>query len=130
MPDGCIFHNAWDSCLAQRHTSTCKRTKCTESSISAHELSPVIQAFGNLNSVALDTFAHDSPPTVKAFKILSEEHSFCERLNPLQFRAGTKGACPYSFLNEEVYVWVAPLGDPTGRPRAALVSPALRLLLP
>ena len=74
--------NAWDSRLAQRHTSTCKRTKSTESSISAHELSLVIQAFGNLNSVALGTFMHDSPPTIKASRVLSEDHSFCKRLKP------------------------------------------------
>ena len=75
-------YNAWDSRLAQRHTSTCKRAKSTESSISAHELSPVIQAFGNLNSEALGTFTHDSPPTIKASKALSEDHPFCKRLKP------------------------------------------------
>ena len=74
--------NAWDSCLAQRCTSTCKRAKSNGSSISAHELSLVIQAFGNLNSVALGTFTHDSPSTIKAFKVLSEDHSFCKRLKP------------------------------------------------
>ena len=74
--------NAWDSCLAQRHTSTCKRTKSTGLSISAHELSLAIQAFGNLNSVALDTSTHDSSSTIKASKVLSEDHSFCKRLKP------------------------------------------------
>lgn len=74
--------NAWDSRLAQRHTSTCKRAKSTESSVSAHELSLVMQALGNLNSVALDTFTHESPPTIKASKVLSEDHSFCKRLKP------------------------------------------------
>ena len=75
--------NAWDSCLAQRRTPTCKRTKSNGSSISAHELSLVIQAFGNLNSVALSTFTHDSPSTTKALKVLSEDHSFCKRFRPL-----------------------------------------------
>ena len=74
--------NAWDSCLAQRCTSTCKRTKSNGSSISAHELSLVIQAFGNLNSVALGTFTHGSPPTIKVSKVLPEDHSFCKRLKP------------------------------------------------
>ena len=74
--------NAWDSRLAQRHTSTCKRAKSTESSISAHELSLVVQAFENLNSEALGTFTHDSPPTIKVSKVLSEDHSFCKMLKP------------------------------------------------
>ena len=74
--------NAWDSCLAQRCTSTYRRTKPTGSSISAHELSLVVQAFENLNSEALDTFTHDSPPTIKASKVLPEDHSFCKRLKP------------------------------------------------
>ena len=74
--------NAWDSCLAQRCTSTCKRTKSNGSSISARELSLLIQAFGNLNSVALGTFTHGSPPTIKVSKVLPEDHSFCKRLKP------------------------------------------------
>ena len=74
--------NAWDSCLAQRCTSTYRRTKSNGSSISAHELSLVVQAFENLNSEALDTFTHDSPPTIKASKVLPEDHSFCKRLKP------------------------------------------------
>ena len=85
MGDPCLRganSNAWDSRLAQRHTSTCKRTKSTGLSISAHELSLVMQALGNLNSVALDTFTHESPPTIKASKVLSEDHSFCKRLKP------------------------------------------------
>lgn len=85
MGDPCLMganSNAWDSRLAQRHTSTCKRAKSTESSISAHELSLVMQALGNLNSVELDTFTHESPSTIKASKVLSEDHSFCKRLKP------------------------------------------------
>ena len=74
--------NAWDSCLAQRCTSTCKRTKSNGSSISARELSLLIQAVGNLNSVALGTFTHGSPPTIKVSKVLPEDHSFCKRLKP------------------------------------------------
>lgn len=74
--------NAWNSCLAQRHTSTCKRAKSTGLSISAHELSLVVQAFENLNSEALGTFTHDSPSTIKVSKVLSEDHSFCKMLKP------------------------------------------------
>lgn len=81
MPDGCKLQ-CMGLVLAQRHTSTCKRTKSTGLCISAHELSRVIQTFGNLNSVALGTFTHDSPPTIKASKVLSEDHSFCKRLKP------------------------------------------------
>lgn len=75
--------NAWDSCLAQRCTSTCKRAKFNESSIFAHEFSLVIQALGNLNSEALGTFTRDSPSTIKASKVLPEDHSFCKRFRPL-----------------------------------------------
>ena len=85
MGDSCLRganSNARESRLAQRHTSTCKRTKSTGLSISAHELSLAIQAFGNLNSEALGTFTHDLPPTIKASKVLSEDHSFCKRPKP------------------------------------------------
>ena len=69
--------------MAQRCTSTCKRAKFNGSSIFAHELSLVIQALGNLNSEALGTFTRDSPSTIKASKVLPEDHSFCKRFRPL-----------------------------------------------